>query len=156
LTQGFPGLPNMGALTVCYDENAALPSFDLATNTLNLVDNFGTNFNLELLSISDANGCMESLTGQEISITLGNSPPINTIPPITACAENGNPAEIDLSQYITAIGGANPVIFYSDPGLTNEIGPIFNTISSTTIYAVVSIAGCTSMEIEIDIIIQVG
>ena len=155
LTQGLPGLPNMGSLTVCYDENGVIPSFDVGTNTLNLVDGFGTSFLLELLSITDDNDCMSVLTGQEINITLGESPSINSIPAITVCGEMGMPVIIDLSDYDAAIGSGQTVIYYSDPALTMEIGPMYQITGSTTIYAVVSTSGtCISDPIAIDIIFQ--
>ncbi len=157
LTQGLPGLPNMGSLTVCYDDGGGLPSFDVPSNTLNLTDFFGTSYQIELLNITDNAGCTTMLSGQVIDITLGSSPTINSIPPIEICESASGTTELDLTDFDAAIGGGQTVEYYSDMGLTNPIGPIIIVSGNTTIFAVVNAgAGCVSDPISIDIEFQQG
>lgn len=152
LSQGLPGAPVMGALTVCYDDSGGIPSFDVASNTLNLTDFFGTSYQVELINITDNAGCTESITGQAINVTLQDPPNINTIPTIEICDEIPGPAQLDLSLNDADIGSGLSVQYYSDAGLTIPIGPIINVSSDMTVFATVTNgSGCVSSSINFDI-----
>ncbi|MDA9773668.1 gliding motility-associated C-terminal domain-containing protein [Saprospiraceae bacterium] len=147
-----------GFVDVCLDPSTPIPFFN-PPSTIVLNEAFGSLATIEMTGITDNSGCSVTLSNQIIDINLIDEPIANMIDPIDSiCIEIGGMATVDLSLYEDLINdeAGNTVIWYSDPALNNEIGPIFMTSTNTTIYAVVSSGpGCQSDDIQVQILLSI-
>lgn len=153
----IPSPTSMGEFQVCLDPNVPIPFFN-PPSTVVVNELFGSLATFEMTSVTDNTNCTANLSNQIIDIEIVDEPVATMIDPIDSiCIEVGGTATVDLSIYESQIDltGLYDVIWYSDPGLNNEIGPIFMTSTNTTIYAVVERSeGCISDDIQIQIILS--
>ncbi len=153
----IPSPSSTGEFLVCLDPNVPIPFFN-PPNTVIVNELFGTMATIEMTDVTDDSNCTSDLMGQIIDIELVDEPTASMIDPIdSVCIETGGMATVDLSMYDDQIDltGLYDVIWYSDPGLTNEIGPIFMTSTNTTVYAIVQRSeGCVSDDVQVQILLS--
>ena len=170
----YEGLPTANATPdpICQDEvlflNGSVGDPGAVTNTMwsgpgniedplsltTRVNNLPPGVATFTLSSTDANNCTST---DQVSIIVHPTPNAFPAGPLTACASMGNQATFDLTTLDLTIsgGGADPVQWYRDPGLNNQIVPpnLFTT-GSTTVYAVVNNGFCESEVIEVELIVK--
>lgn len=96
------------------------------------------------LEVTDVNNCTIS---DEITVTVNPAPTAGPAGPLEECADATGSATFDLTSLEgTVSGGSGSVTWYTDNPPTNMISsPSSHTVSSsTTVYAVVTDAGCES------------
>lgn len=126
----------------------------------NLATNIGTGTNLT------PTNSIGSITYYVAETTSGcESPPdsvvvtINPVPAAPALSGSANYCQGDpLNDLIATIGSGGTITWYSDPGLTNQLGTGTNltpntTLGVTTYYATESVGGCEGLAGTIDVTI---
>ena len=84
-----------------------------------------------------------------INLTVGNPPTANPTSTLL-CDEGSGVATFDLTALENTVGSGNIITWYSDLAATNNITSPYST-ATTTIYAVVGNADCTSTPVAIDL-----
>ena len=150
-------VPNTNfSINICSDD-VPIPSYDPGTNTLTLPDFIVSSGSITLLSMVDATNCPGTVDGTPLSIDIYETPDANNAGPLNACDEGGGQATFDLTSLDNTINGnsGNTVDWYSDQAGNNPIANPSNFVSgSTTVYATVSTAQCTSEPVGIDLIVD--
>lgn len=142
----IPGFNIGETITVCYDQSSILPGFDLATNTLTVPGPAnGFSGTINLTSITDANGCSQSLT-ESLTATFQSTPEIFPAT-LNACADATGLATFMLSD---ADGQVDPsatytVEYFQFSNMTGQIaGGQYMISGNETIYAFATDNGCIS------------
>ncbi len=150
-------VPNTNfTINICSDD-VAIPEYDLGTNTLTLPDFIVTTGSVTLVSLIDDNDCEGTVDPTPLSIDIYETPEANSAGPLNACDEGSGQATFDLTSLDNGINGnsGNPVDWFTDQQTNNQIGDPANFVSgSTTVYATVSTAQCTSDPVAIDVIVE--
>lgn len=141
----IPGFDINDNITICYDENALLPSFDIGSNTLTVPGlASGASGTISMTSISDANSCSTALS-ESVLASFQTTPELNDAS-LEECDDGSGQATFTLTDAIATIdpAGIYTVAFYEMIDMTGPIpGPMY-TSGSGVIYAFATEGACTS------------
>ena len=150
----IPGFDVSDMITICFDNGGSI--FDPSTITFDVPEVTTIDFSLDIMlnGIVDNNGCLGSIVGGPVAISFNQAPDILTIPPVEECDDGTGQATFDLDALTPDINGGSGdiVIYYSDAGALNPIGPTYTT-GTTTIFAQVSGNTCDSELIPVDLVV---
>lgn len=152
-----PGFAADDGITICYDIMGLFPDYDAGSQTIHVPEiaaGFGGDFTLN--SFTDDNGCEGTVGGAEFSVSFLDTPEANDAV-LEECLVGAGLATFDLTEADNVVNGGSgdAVNYYSDINLTIPLSSPHNS-SSTTIYATVSNADCTSLPSEVELIVING
>ena len=131
-------------LNVC--SQGILPTYNQATNTLNVPSFILGNGSITLTNIVDATGCTGTVDPTPLAVAIEANPTASPAS-LSACAAANGMATFDLTTVNSTVNGGNgnTVTWFTDLATNNQINnPLTYTSGSTTVYAVSSTANCDS------------
>ncbi len=142
---------------VCHDESLILPDIDFSGDPI-LVSLPGAflPLTLQLISVTDANGCdaMIDAVNNIINLDLLDAPSIIDPNPDPYCLDQTELIDLTIMEdEITGGDGSLTVTWYSDEDLNDEINnpENYDINDGTTIYAIVDDGNCFSESVEIEL-----
>lgn len=144
---------NSGTIKLCVDNTTVIPTFDPSTNTVTLNGSVVPQITFKLENITDSKSCLTAIN-QTVNIDVFTPPSITDPGLINACLDaSTGQAQITLSDYDDTVnGGAGGTVnWYADAAGTSAASNPLLVNSSTTVYAQLVDANCSSEIIPVDI-----
>ena len=140
-------------VTICSE--GLFPDFDIPTLTLTVPELPGVSATLTLIGISDDSGCVGTVDPTPLNITIRATPDANPAGPLNECDNGSGEAVFDLTSLDNTVNGGtgDDVDWWSDSDATMAISSPYTT-TSTTVYATVSNAFCTSESVAVELVVD--